>query len=126
MNIATSNYSYNYSSDYRTEQENGKSIVQHSVPSENPIQKDGLQPVQEAVETKSVSQQKSGSLDSVSAYNQNVSESATRRTAEPEDPDAQQYLSDSSKEKLLGLYQMYSQKLDVSSQENLLSTMFGR
>ena len=68
----------------------------------------------------------SNALDSVIAYNQQASENLHKFTSELEDVDAQQYISDRNKEKLLGLYQMYSQKMDMNSQENLLTTMFGR
>ena len=65
-------------------------------------------------------------IDSLTAYEQSTSDSMVRLTQEAEDVDSEKYISDSNKQKLLGLYQMYSQKLDVNSQENLLTTMFGR
>ena len=78
----------------------------------------------EASETAFVPQ--TNSIDSLTAYQQSSSDSMTRLTQEVEDVDSEKYISDSNKQKLLGLYQMYSQKLDVNSQENLLTTMFGR
>ena len=89
-------------------------------------QSDTVSTVQEVNKDQPAERTAEKTLDSVSAYNQNVSESFSRVGAEQEDVDAEKYISSSNKEKLLGLYQMYSQKLDVSSQENLLTTMFGK
>lgn len=81
--------------------------------------------VQEDVSVAS-SKAQTNTIDSLAAYNQSASDGMARLTQEAEDVDAEKYISDSNKQKLLGLYQMYSQKLDVNSQENLLTTMFGR
>ncbi len=67
----------------------------------------------------------SNRLDSVQAYNNISSENLSRATSSLEDLDVEQYVSERNKKQLLDLYSMYSQKMDMHTQESFINRMFG-